>query len=50
MREGAAWSNPFGASRNEAIAALHEALDTRGIDHLMRLALILVATRLNGMY
>jgi hypothetical protein len=49
-REGAAWSSLFGAARNGAIATLHEPLDSLAIEHLMRLALIPFARRLNAMY
>ena len=37
--EGAIWSNPFGARRNGAIAALRTWVDTPGIDPEPRLAL-----------
>jgi hypothetical protein len=39
---------PFGATRNGAIAALHEPLDSSAIERLMRLALVPVANRLNA--
>src|SRR5450432_3386848 len=50
MQEGAAWSNPSGATRNGAIAALHEPLHSSAIERLMRLALVPVASRLNASY